>query len=312
MTSFWNIWIILPTVLTFVGITWILFANRKTSEKKTTGHEYDGIEEYDNPLPAWWLYLFVLTIVFGAVYLLLYPGLGSYKGLLNWSSEGQWQAEVDAAEAKYNEMFAKFRSTAVEDLAQDKKALKMGRRLFANNCAQCHGADAKGAYGIPNLTDSEWLYGASAEAIKTSIAQGRSAMMPAWGSVLKVEQVTELANTIVKTQNLSSKAEKVKLLSGHETYQTYCASCHGKDGIGMQTVGAPSLIDDVWLYGKTPEMVEQSIFDGRAGKMPAHSELISEDKIHLITAYVYSFKLKANASANTNTKVLAETLAAKL
>jgi cytochrome c oxidase cbb3-type subunit 3 len=286
MSNFWSLWIIVLTVISFVGITWILFANRKSTGSgpdKTTGHIYDGIEEYDNPLPAWWFHMFVITIVFGIGYLVFYPGMGNYKGLLNWTQVNQWQADVDRAEKKYGEIFAQYRVMPVVEVAKNTKALKMGQRMFSNNCAQCHGADARGGNGFPDLTDSEWLYGDSPDQIRESIVQGRSGAMPGWLAALTEEGVSELSQYVKSLSNggASDGAAKAK-------FQMFCSACHGAEGTGNIAFGAPDLTNDIWLYGGSLGQIAHSIRNGRNGRMPIHKELLSEDKIHLLTAYVYS------------------------
>ncbi|MFT5693674.1 MAG: cytochrome c oxidase cbb3-type subunit 3 [Oceanicoccus sp.] len=286
MSNFWSLWIIVLTVISIVGITWILFANRKSTGSgpdKTTGHIYDGIEEYDNPLPAWWFNMFVITIVFGIGYLIFYPGMGNYKGLLNWTQVNQWQAEVDRAEKKYGEIFAQYRAMPIEEVSKNTKALKMGQRMFSNNCAQCHGGDARGGNGFPNLTDGEWLYGNSPDQIKESIVQGRSGSMPGWLAPLTEDGVMEVSQYVKSLSGavVSDGAGKVK-------FQMFCSACHGAKGAGNIAFGAPDLTNDIWLYGGSLGQISHSIRNGRNGRMPIHKELLSEDKIHLLTAYVYS------------------------
>lgn len=289
MNSFWSAWIIILTVVSLVLITWILFANRKTKGSgpdTTTGHVYDGIEEYDNPLPAWWFYLFVITLVFGVGYLLMYPGLGSFKGLLGWTQHGQWQKQLDAAEQKYGKVFAEYAAMPIEEVVEHPKALKMGQRLFANNCAQCHGSDAQGSYGFANLVDEEWLYGGSPEQIKTSIANGRTGAMPGWQSVLGDQGVINVSAYVLSLSG--REVDDSQASSGAQQYQMFCSSCHGVDGTGSIAMGAPDLTNSIWLYGGSAGLVQRSIRNGRNGQMPAHKDLISEDKIHLLAAYVYS------------------------
>ena len=260
MSSFWSLWIIVLTVISIIGITWILFANRKTKGSgpdTTTGHVYDGIEEYDNPLPAWWFYMFVMSIIFAIGYLIAYPGMGSFTGLLGWSQEGQWQKDVDAAELRYGKIFAEYRSTPVEELIKNPKALKMGQRMFANNCSQCHGSDARGSYGFPNLTDGEWLYGGSPEQIKTTIAEGRSGVMPAWGTVLGEDGVESVSNYVLSLSGRTVDTEQAS--AGAEKFTMFCASCHGADGKGDIAFGAPDLTNNIWLYGGSKGLVKRSI-----------------------------------------------------
>ena len=289
MSSFWSLWIIVLTVVTIVGVTWILFANRKTTgsdSDTTTGHVYDGIEEYDNPLPAWWFYMYLFSIIYAIGYLIVYPGMGNYKGLFNWTAVNQWQGEVDKAEIKYGALFAQYRSMSVEEITTDPKALKMGQRMFANNCAQCHGSDARGSYGFPNLADSEWLYGGTAEQIKASITMGRNGAMPAWESVLGEKGIDNVSNYVLSLSGREADSEAVA--AGQEKFQMFCASCHGAEGKGNIAFGAPDLTNDSWLYGGSPGLIKRSVRAGRNGVMPTHKDVLSEDKIHLLTAYVYS------------------------
>jgi len=281
-------WIIVLTTATFVGITWILFANRKReqqSAEKTTGHEYDGIQEYDNPLPAWWFYMFVLTIVWGAGYLIIYPGMGNFAGLLGWTQVGQHDRQVAAADEKFRTMRDRYMALPIEEIASDPAVRKMGMRMFGNNCAQCHGADAKGSYGFPNLADGDWIFGGTPDGIKASITNGRQAAMPPWGSIIGDKGVTDVTAYVMSINGRESDTAQVA--AGEKVFQTYCVACHGADATGNPALGAPNLKNGIWLYGGTPEQISHSIRAGRNGVMPAHKDTLSEDKIHIITAYVY-------------------------
>ena len=294
MSTFWSVWIIVIVAINIIGCVWILFANRKVEvrgdlpegQSPTTGHVYDGIEEYDNPLPGWWFKMFVLTVIFAVVYLVLYPGLGNFQGVLGWSSTGQWQEEVAEAEAKYGPLFARYSEVPVPELSANPEAMKMAGRLFANNCSQCHGADGRGSYGFPNLADDDWLYGGSPEAIRTSIVDGRNGVMNPWGDILKSEGVENVAQYVFSLSGRDHNEQKAD--AGKPLFNTYCTACHGTDAKGNQAIGAPNLTDDVWLYGASPELVKHTIRNGRSGKMPAHGDILKADKIHLLTAYVYS------------------------
>lgn len=289
MASIWSYWIIGLTSLFLVGITWILFANRRRGESQTdqtTGHAHDGIEEYDNPLPAWWFYLFVITIVWSIAYLIVYPGMGNYRGLIGWTQEGQHAGEVAAAEQRYGEMRSQYLAQSVEAIAQDPAVRKMGMRIFGNNCAQCHGADGKGRYGFPNLTDDDWLYGSSPEAIKTSIVQGRRAAMPAWAGILGDGGVAAATEYVL---SLNDRAEDEALAAaGKAHFDSYCVACHGSGGEGNEALGAPNLVNGVWLYGGSRQQISHSVRAGRSGVMPAFGDSLAEDKIHILAAYVYS------------------------
>jgi cytochrome c oxidase cbb3-type subunit 3 len=288
MTSFWSMWIIVLTTITIVGITWILFANRKREQQpadKTTGHEYDGIQEYDNPLPAWWFYMFVLTIVWAVGYLVIYPGMGNFPGILGWTQVEQHDTEVAAADKKFRAMRDRYLALPVEEIAGDPAVRKMGMRMFGNNCAQCHGADAKGSHGFPNLSDGDWIYGGTPDTIKASINNGRQPVMPAWGSVIGDQGVADATAYILSINGRNADAAQVT--AGQKVYQTYCVACHGADATGNPALGAPNLKNGIWLYGGTPEQISHSIRTGRNGVMPAHKDMLSEDKIHILTAYVY-------------------------
>lgn len=295
MSTFWSIWIIVITAVTIAGCTWLLFANRKIEasseevedgEAPKTGHVYDGIEEYDHPLPGWWFNMYLGTVIFSVVYLVLYPGMGSYAGVLGWTQTGQWQQEVDEAEAKYAPIYEQYANMSVEELIANPDAMKMGRRLFNNNCSVCHGSDGRGSYGFPNLADSDWLYGGSAAEIKASITHGRKGAMPGWGTVIGDDGVDNVAEYVFKISGREHDAEKAA--EGEKVYATYCGSCHMPQGTGMAALGAPNLTDGVWLYGGSPSLVRHSIRNGRNGNMPAQNEMLKAEKIHLLTGYVYN------------------------
>jgi len=299
MSTFWTVWISVISLGSIFGCYWLLWATRKSQPhqeetEETLGHSFDGIEEYDNPLPKWWLYMFIGTIVFALIYLALYPGLGSYKGLLGWTQENQWQAQVDEAKARYEPIYAELVSQPVEALAQDYHAVAMGQRLYSNNCAVCHGSTARGSFGFPNLTDDDWLYGGSPEKIKETLLNGRVAAMPAWQAIIGNQGITQVAH-YVRQLSGQETIDTELAARGASLYQTNCAVCHGTEGKGNHALGAPNLTDSIWLYGGTQQMVETSLRDGRAGVMPAFLEQLGEDRVHLLTAYVYSLSLDKSA-----------------
>jgi cytochrome c oxidase cbb3-type subunit 3 len=288
MASFWSMWIIVLTSATIVGLIWILFANRKREQQpddKTTGHISDGIEEYDNPLPAWWFYMFFITIVWGIGYLIIYPGMGNFPGLLGWTQLEQHQREVSTADKKFRAMRDRYLALPIEEISADPAVRKMGMRMFANNCAQCHGADARGSYGFPDLADGDWLYGGSPADIKASITEGRLGAMPAWGSVIGDQGVTDVTAYILSINGREPDAERAE--AGAQVFATYCSTCHGADASGIAALGAPNLKNGIWLYGGTVEQISHSVSAGRSGIMPAHRDALSEDKIHILSAYVY-------------------------
>ncbi len=249
-------------------------------------HKWDGdLVELNNPLPNWWVKLFWITLVFSAVYLVLYPGLGSFKGVLGWTSWGQYDQEVSDAKAKYDPVFDKFMGQPVEQLAASGEAHDMGQRLFLTYCAQCHGSDAHGARGFPNLTDKDWLYGGDGETIQASISNGRSGMMPPMGAAVGGEQGTkEVANYVL---SLSGSPHDAQLAATGKEKFVACAACHGEDGKGNQMMGAPNLTDNTWLYGGSEATIIETITKGRNGHMPAQLQALGEAKVHILAAYVY-------------------------
>lgn len=298
MTSFWSWYITLLSLGTIAALVWLLLATRKgqrhDSTEETVGHSYDGIEEYDNPLPRWWFMLFIATVIFALGYLVLYPGLGNWKGMLpgyegGWTQVKEWQREMDKANEQYGPLYAKFASMPVEEVAQDPQALKMGGRLFASNCSVCHGSDAKGAYGFPNLTDDDWLWGGAPETIKTTIMGGRQATMPAWRDVIFEEGIRNVAG-YVRTLSGRNVPEGVAadIEQGQKLFAANCVACHGAEGKGTQAMGAPDLTDNVWLYGSSFGQIQQTLRYGRNGRMPAQEHILGNDKVHLLAAYVYS------------------------
>jgi cytochrome c oxidase cbb3-type subunit 3 len=288
MTSFWSLWIIVLTTITLVGIIWILFGNRKRDAKETeqtTGHAADGIEEYDNPLPAWWFYMFVITIVWAIGYLIIYPGMGNYPGLIGWTQINQYDQEVAVADDKYRAMRDRYLALPIEEIASDPAVRKMGMRMFSNNCAQCHGGDARGSYGFPNLADNDWLYGGSPADIKHTLIAGRQAAMPAWGSVIGEQGVKDATAYIMSINGREAVAGQAA--AGKQVFETYCVACHGADAGGNPAMGAPNLKNGIWLYGGSEEQISHTLRAGRNGVMPAFGETLSEDKIHILAAYVY-------------------------
>lgn len=300
MSTFWSWYVSLLTIGTLLALLWLVFATRKGEKKGTTeqtmGHAFDGIEEYDNPLPKWWFMLFVGTILFAVVYLALYPGLGNWKGLLpgyegGWTQDKQWQKEVDKADALYGPLYAKYAAMPLAEVAQDGQALKMGGRLFSTYCSICHGSDAKGAAGFPNLSDSNWRWGGEPEAIKASILHGRMAVMPAWGNSIGEDGVKNVAAYVRHSlAGLPLPAgNTADLQAGQRLFSSTCAVCHGPQGQGMAALGAPDLSHPAgWIYGSSLTQLQQTIRYGRNGQMPAQDAYLGNDKVHLLAAYVLS------------------------
>lgn len=291
MSHSWTLYISILTIGNILGYVWLLWWTSKNRsgkpEQDDTGHVWDeDIRELNRPLPKWWLNMFYITIVFGFAYLVLYPGLGSFAGTKQWTSQQQHDAEVAAAEAKIAPIFAKYREQSLEALQHDADALRLGGSVFANNCATCHGSDAKGARGYPNLTDGDWLWGGAPETVLTTILDGRQGAMPPMAAALGEDGV---AATAVYVQSLSGQnVDDALAHKGQAHFQTICAACHGPEGKGNTMLGAPNLTDEVWLYGGDFDTIATTIRNGRGGQMPAHRTLLGEDRVRLAAAWVLS------------------------
>jgi len=255
---------------------------------KTTGHIWDGdLRELNNPLPRWWLYLFIITLVFAAGYLTLYPGLGDNKGTLNWTSKGQLEAEMAKAKVEQDKIFAKFQKASIEDLARDPQAHAIGERLFLNNCAACHGSDAKGAKGFPNLTDNDWLHGGSPEKIVETLTHGRQGQMPPMAAAVGTpEQVRQVANYVLSLSGSGHNSILAEL--GKDKFKQVCGACHGADGKGNQAIGAPNLTDKIWLHGWGEEAILNMVNKGKVNVMPSQEARLSADQIKVVASYIWS------------------------
>ena len=306
MSTFWSWYVTALTIGTLLALLWLVFATRKGEKKGTTdqtmGHAFDGIEEYDNPLPKWWFMLFIGTIIFAVAYLALYPGLGNWKGVLpgyegGWTQVKQWQKEVDKADAQYGPIYAKYAAMPIADVAKDEQALKMGGRLFSTYCSICHGSDAKGAVGFPNLTDTNWRWGGEPATIKTTILHGRMAIMPAWGSIIGddgVKNVSAYVRSSLAGLPLP-EGNNADLQAGQTIFNSNCMACHGPQGKGMPMMGAPDLTHPAgWIYGSSMAQLQQTIRYGRNGQMPAQDAYLGNDKVHLLAAYVFSLSQQAS------------------
>ena len=285
-------WLIaIVTILSILFCFWLIFANnikKVEGEIKPTGHVWDeDLEEFDNPLPRWWYYMFLITLVFGLIYLALYPGLGAYKGLFGWTQINQYEDESATYDEKYSELYSAYAATPIPDLAMNADAMKSGERIFASYCTVCHGSDARGGIGFPNLTDDNWLWGGTAEQIKASIVNGRIANMPARGGLPLTDD--EVENVAEYVMSLAGRdVDKTASELGKQVYGKICLACHLPTGTGNQALGAANLTDSVWLYGSSRSAIIETIKNGRVGEMPAHGEFLGEDKSHLLAAYVYS------------------------
>lgn len=295
----WSLFIAAGTVLGLIFCIFLLFvaSRRKVmADDNSTGHVWDeDLIELNNPLPRWWAILFVLTVVFSGIYLAMYPGLGNKPGSLGWTSEGQYRQEQESANKAMAALFSKFEGKSAEVLAQDPVAMGIGERLFANNCAGCHGSDGKGSKGFPNLADGDWLYGGKQETIVESITKGRNGVMPPMAAAVGTpDDVRNVANYVL---SLSGSAHNAIAAQMGRTKFGACAACHGADGKGNAALGAPNLTDKVWLHGWGEEAIVGIINKGKNNVMPAQAGRLSPEQIHILGAYVWNMSNSAAAAA---------------
>ncbi|MBS1189657.1 MAG: ccoP [Rhodocyclaceae bacterium] len=289
VSEFWNLYVVVIVLVSILACAALLFIQSKATftQGKTMGHVWDEtLEEYNNALPKWWSWMFYITVIFALVYLVLYPGLGKFQGILGWSSAGQHQAEVAKADAQVKPLFDKYMKMDVKAVAADKQAMEMGKRLYMTYCMQCHGADARGSKGFPNLTDNDWLYGGEPEKIEETIAGGRMGVMPPHAQ-LGADTIKDVANFVRSLSGLAH--DSVRAAKGKETFTSAgCIGCHGPEGTGLQAVGAPNLTDKTWLYGSSENTIIETVTKGRQNQMPAWKEFLGDGKVHVLAAYVYS------------------------
>jgi cytochrome c oxidase cbb3-type subunit 3 len=295
--GFWSIYIAVLTVLGIVGCAVLLWSQSRSrlevapdadGSVPDTGHSWDeGLVELNNPMPRWWMWMFWLSIVFGIFYLALYPGLGSFAGKLGWQSSGEYNAELAKADLQYKPLFDKYLGQDLKVVAADPQAHAIGERLFLTYCAQCHGSDAHGSKGFPNLSDHDWLYGGTPDIIKTTIMHGRNGIMPPMAAALGTdEDVRNVAHYVVGMSG-SGESDPLRAVFGKAKFGA-CAACHGADAHGNPALGSPNLTDKIWLYGGSVDTVMETIQRGRNNQMPAFNDFLGEAKIHVLAAYVWS------------------------
>jgi cytochrome c oxidase cbb3-type subunit III len=293
--GFWSVFVAAITIVSIVACLLLLWFSGKakamTAHDNTTGHVWDGdLREMNNPLPRWWVWLFIITVVFSLVYLALYPGLGTYKGSLSWSSTGQHAAEMKKGAEQLAPLYARFAAMKTEDIARDPQAMAIGERLFMNNCSQCHGSDARGSKGFPNLADGDWLYGGAPAQIVETLTKGRAGNMPALGAALgSADEVKNVAQYVLSLSG--SPHDSVRAALGKSKFGV-CAACHGNDGKGNPAMGAPNLTDDIWLHGYGEASIIAMINNGKVNQMPAQAPMLSPEQIQVLAAYVWSFSNK--------------------
>jgi cytochrome c oxidase cbb3-type subunit 3 len=290
-SDFWAVYVATITVFSMSACLVLLWLSGKArhpaTADSTTGHTWDGdLREMNNPLPLWWVWLFVITVVFGFAYLVLYPGLGSLRGQLGWTSIGQYQAEVEVAQLAEAPLYAKFTAMAPELVAKDPQAHAIGERLFMNHCSQCHGSDARGSKGFPNLTDRDWLYGGTPAQIEQTLTLGRVGQMPPMAAAVGTpDDVKNVANYVLSLS--ASPHDSVRAALGKSKF-TVCAGCHGATGKGNQALGAPNLSDNIWLHGYGEGAIIAMVNNGKVNAMPAQGEKLTPAQIHVLASYVWS------------------------
>ncbi|MEF9949269.1 MAG: cytochrome-c oxidase, cbb3-type subunit III [Comamonas sp.] len=298
VNNFWSVYVAAITLIGIFGclLLLILVARKKVDSAgdNTTGHVWDeDLRELNNPMPKWWMGLFVITVIFGLGYLAAYPGLGAFNGKLDWSQNGAYEREMAKAKADLEPMYAKFTSMPTEEMAKDPQAMAIGERLFMNNCAQCHGSDARGSKSFPNLADGDWLHGGSPEKIKETISNGRIGMMPPMAAAVgTADDVRNVANYVLSLSGSPHDAVKASL--GKSKFVA-CAACHGMDGKGNPALGAPNLSDDIWLHGWGEAAIVNIVNNGKHNEMPAQKEKLTEAQIAVLASYVWGLSHKDGA-----------------
>lgn len=298
MSFGWSLWVMFLVVLN-MGITFFLFiwgqrVKIPVLPDGTSGHvwAHGVLREGVRKLPRWWVFMSASMFAWGFAYLVLYPGFGNSKGVLGWTAHGELANDIAAVNSQMGEHKQYYTSVPVAQLAANPSAVRIGERMFVDNCAACHGRDAHGnaLLGAPNLVDADWLYGGDDEAIRTSILEGRQGMMPPLGAALDDAAVTQLANYAL---SLSGAAHDRTAAAAGQAGFAVCAACHGVDGKGNKALGAPNLTDSTWLKRGDLDTIRRTIKDGRSGVMPAWKSRLDEAEVHVIMAWLRSKQLRA-------------------
>lgn len=298
MSNAWSWYVIALVVLNIAGCVALLWwtGKRRPGDPAPTdtSHFWDeDITEYNKPMPRWWINLFYITVVFAIGYMAYYPGLGAVAGTSKWTSAREHDADKAREDKKLALTFGKYDGQPIDALAGDPQALKLGKAIFANNCATCHGSAAQGAIGYPNLTDDIWHWGGSPDQVLQSVVAGRQGVMAPWGQVLTgMGGENAVDNVVAYVRTLSGPEQGLQnnymAAQGKKLFDSLCTACHGPAGKGNQSLGAPDLTDDYWLYGDGTDSLRETIIKGRHGIMPAHGELLGETRARVVAAYAYS------------------------
>jgi len=290
--GFWSYYIASIVLLGIAWCLWLLFSQRQWLQRdkdgpvEDTGHVWDGdLRELNNPVPRWWTWMYVLFCVFGLGYLVLYPGLGAFPGLLGYTTVQEVRADQVHHVDSVRPLYAKFDQMSIPEIARNPEAQQIGQRLFLNSCAQCHGSDAKGSPSFPNLIDGDSQWGRTPADIETTIAKGRIGIMPAFAGAIDSPTATDIANYVRSLSGLAHN--QLASIRGQRAYLQQCAACHGADGKGNKALGAVNLTDGVWLYGSSEARIVEAIMKGRNNMMPAQEHILTPEQIRMLTAWVW-------------------------
>ena len=292
MPAFWHWFVAAGTIVFIIWCIWLIGWSAKQgpqniADDDLVGHKWDGdLEEWNNPAPKWWLYLYFITIAWAIGYLVAFPGLGSYEGMLGWSQQDQYETEMQAAAATYEPIYEEFAAMEFAELTQNEDALALGKSLYASYCTTCHGSDARGAPGYPNLTDDDWLWGNTEQELVMTISNGRTAVMPVLAPALGGDEGVD--NMVKYVKSLSGGEADAGAMSAQPMFVALCSACHNVDGTGNKIFGAPNLTDDTWLYGGSDAAIRETLMQGRGGIMPAHGELLGANRTKILAAYISS------------------------
>lgn len=293
--SGWGIWVASIAILGIVFCLWLLYTQRAWLKKdvaitEDTGHVWDGdLTELNNPVPRWWTVMYLLLCVVAVGYLVLYPGLGNWKGTLGFTAAKQVQEQQELINERLAPVYARYGNMPIEEIAADEQARDIGQRLFLNNCAQCHGSDAQGAVGFPNLANKAWSWGGDPEQILTTITKGRDGMMPPQSQFTAAE-ASDVAEYVRSIAGLAH--DPLRVVPGKRVFDSACFACHGAEGKGNVLLGAPDLTDDYWLYGSSNAAIVRAVTQGRQGHMPAQEKVLTPEQIRLLAGWVWGLSNK--------------------
>jgi cytochrome c oxidase cbb3-type subunit 3 len=285
-TGFWAGWIATITIVSVTGLAWLVFSVYFSRDHHVDAGDVvwdETLREGTTAAPLWWFWMILALLATSVVYLMLYPGFGSYSGMLRWSQGGQIAASLARHDERFGPLRAELAARALAEVEQDPVAMESAAHLFSNHCSACHGTDARGQASLfPDLRDESWQWGKDEAQLVHTITQGRQAVMPPWQAVLNDDGVAKMADYVIALRSGAPAADT----DSAAAYRNFCSACHGADGAGMSVLGAPALNDDVWLYGGSTAAVRESIALGRTGVMPAFGERLDGAQIKLLTAWL--------------------------